>query len=165
MTLNSNESRLFSGSEDKTIHIFDLGYKKEVGVLEGHTDRVKDLRVSADDTYLFSCSKDNTIKVWNINDLECIKTLNHHTNAVGTILLTSDQRFLVAGSADNSISVISLKDYKLVTTFKMIDGVNSIINVLNETYWYIIEKKNLYIMENPLTSATFSVLGPKKNKY
>ena len=104
------------------------------------------MKLSSDDTYLFSSSKDNTIKVWNIKDLECIKTLSYHTNSVGSIMITPDEQFLIAGSADQSVSITSLVDYKLITSFKMQGAINSIIEILDRSYWFMIEMKNLYIM-------------------
>ena len=37
MLLDSSESLLFTGSEDTSIRLTDLGYRKSLGVLNGHT--------------------------------------------------------------------------------------------------------------------------------
>ena len=47
MVLDKSETLLFTGSEDTTIRLSDLGYKKSLGVFNGHTNRVKSLVVSS----------------------------------------------------------------------------------------------------------------------
>ena len=64
--VTADGSRLFSGSMDKTIKVWDVATGACVQTLQGHTDSVWSVCVSANGSRLFSGSSDNTIKVWNI---------------------------------------------------------------------------------------------------
>jgi hypothetical protein len=59
-------SRLFSGSTDNTIKVWDVATGACLQTLEGHARAVCSVCVSADGSRLFSGSVDNTIRVWNI---------------------------------------------------------------------------------------------------
>ena len=62
--ITSDNKYIISGG-DTTIRIWDLLEKKQVAVLEGHTDYIYTLAISSDDEYIISGSKDKTIRIWN----------------------------------------------------------------------------------------------------
>ena len=64
--VSADGSRLFSGSDDNTIKVWDVATGACLQTLEGHARWVRSVCVSADGSRLFSGSRDNTIKVWNI---------------------------------------------------------------------------------------------------
>ena len=78
LALSGDGKRLFSGSVDKTIKVWDLEAGKESLTLRGHTAYVTSLALSGDGKRLFSGSEDNTIKVW---DLEAGKETLHPARA------------------------------------------------------------------------------------
>ncbi|MEM8832184.1 MAG: caspase family protein, partial [Cyanobacteria bacterium P01_G01_bin.19] len=58
---------LVSGSEDKTIKIWDISERaKLIKTLEGHTDSIKAVAVSPNGDLIASAGYDNTIKIWSI---------------------------------------------------------------------------------------------------
>ena len=66
MCVSADGSRLFSGSDDSTIKVWDVATGACVQTLEGHENSVSSVCVSADGSRLFSGSHDDTIKVWDI---------------------------------------------------------------------------------------------------
>jgi WD40 repeat protein len=54
-----------SGSEDNTVKIWSVEYKKELNTLKGHKRGVNSVSFSSDGKYLVSGSDDGTIKLWN----------------------------------------------------------------------------------------------------
>ena len=68
LALSADGKRLFSGSYDNTIKVWDPEVGKETLTLRGHTRSVTSLALSADSKRLFSGSHDQTIKVWDLGD-------------------------------------------------------------------------------------------------
>src|SRR5262249_1998539 len=67
LVMSADGKRLYSGSYDKTIKVWDLDAGNEILTLRGHTDSVTSLVLSPDGKRLYSGSKDTTIKVWDLN--------------------------------------------------------------------------------------------------
>jgi WD40 repeat protein len=68
LALSPCGKRLFSGSADTTIKVWDLESGKETLTLSGHTDLVHRLALSPGGKRLVSGSRDKTIKVWDLNN-------------------------------------------------------------------------------------------------
>ncbi len=57
-----------SGSDDKTIKLWNLEKRQEIRTLHGHDSRVRSVNFSPNGKTLVSGSWDNTIKLWNGNN-------------------------------------------------------------------------------------------------
>ncbi|MBW4518708.1 MAG: hypothetical protein KME16_03115 [Scytolyngbya sp. HA4215-MV1] len=64
-----------SGSEDKTVRLWDVQTGQCIKKLQGHRGWVSSVSFSADGQRLISGSQDETIKLWNIETGHCIRTL------------------------------------------------------------------------------------------
>jgi WD40 repeat protein len=60
---------LASGSDDKTIKLWEVASGSLVRTLSGHTNDVRSVAFSPDGRLLASGSDDKTIKLWDISDL------------------------------------------------------------------------------------------------
>ena len=58
--------QLASGSEDRSIKIWDVATGKERGTFQGHAEPVMSVAFSPDGKTLASGSADKTIKLWNV---------------------------------------------------------------------------------------------------
>src|SRR5262249_37972820 len=67
LALSLDGKRLCSGSNDRTITVWDLGTDNEPLILRGHTSDVTSLALSPDGKQLYSGSKDKTIKAWDLD--------------------------------------------------------------------------------------------------
>ena len=75
-----HENKLYSGSYDKTIRIWNTETHEEIAILRGHTGYVRCLTLLKNK--LYSGSDDKTIRVWNTETHEEIGILRGHTNTV-----------------------------------------------------------------------------------
>ena len=122
LALSADGKRLFSGSGDNTIKVWDLEAGKETLTLRGHDSAVTSLALAADGKRLFSGSEDSTIKVWNLETGKEIRTLRGHTRAVRSLVLSGDGKRLFSGSGDNTIKVWDLETGKEARTLPGLTG-------------------------------------------
>ncbi|XP_072045645.1 methylosome protein WDR77-like [Amphiura filiformis] len=67
VSINSNKTRLVSGSSDKLIKIWDLPTQRSVSTLHGHTRKVECVVCSPNELEVFlSCSQDGSILLWDM---------------------------------------------------------------------------------------------------
>ena len=97
--LTLHENKLYSGSFDKTIRIWNTETLEEIATLRGHTDTV--ICLTLRENKLYSGSGDKTIRIWNTETHEEIATLRGHTCWV--ICLTICENKLYSGGADTTI--------------------------------------------------------------
>ena len=63
VVVTSDNKFIISGSEDRTIIIWNLLEKNQEAVLQGHTDSVYCLAITRDNKYVVSGSIDKTIRI------------------------------------------------------------------------------------------------------
>ena len=94
-----------SGSEDKTIKIWEIETGRCIRTLEEHTSSVTSVVYSPNGKYVASGSGDGTIKLWEVSSGSCVKTLEEHTSSVTSVVYSPNGRYVVSGSFDDTIKV------------------------------------------------------------
>jgi len=61
---NSMNDTIISGSEDKTVRLWDASSGKELHKLEGHTSFVLSVAYNSSNDTIISGSEDTTVRVW-----------------------------------------------------------------------------------------------------
>jgi len=74
VTFSPDGTSLVSGSDDKTVKLWDVQTGGVIKTFKGHTNWVHSTSISLDSTMIASGSRDRTICLWNIQTGEC-----HHT--------------------------------------------------------------------------------------
>ena len=111
--LTINDGKLYSGSADKTIKVWDCSTNKLITTLTEHTDPIHCLRIHGGKLY----SKPyNVIKVYDCSDDTLITTLEDHTDFVWCLEIHDGK--LYTGSGDKTINVYDCSDYSLITTLR-----------------------------------------------
>ena len=64
IAISRDALKIFSGSKDKEIRIWNTMTGEFIKVLEGHSHTILSIAISLDESMLASCSLDNTIKFW-----------------------------------------------------------------------------------------------------
>ena len=112
--LTINDGKLYSGSLDKTIKVWDCSTNKLITTLTEHTyGGVERLRIHGGKLYSQAY---NGIKVYDCSDDTLITTLEDHTVDV-TCLEIHDGK-LYTGSYDWTINVYDCSDDSLITTLR-----------------------------------------------
>ena len=65
LALNSDCTKLVSGSWDKTIRLWDIPSSKSEQIFKGHTKDILCIAFSHDERLIFSGGMDNTLRYWN----------------------------------------------------------------------------------------------------
>ncbi len=105
LAFSPDDITLASGSEDKTIKLWNTKTGNEIRTLTGHKDTVYSVAFSPDGTKLASGSGDKTIKLWNTKTGNEIRTLTGHKNTVYSVALSPDSTKLASGSEDSTIKL------------------------------------------------------------
>jgi hypothetical protein len=93
---------IVSGSDDRTVKVWELESGRLLRSLEGHTDGVRAVAVSPDGRFIVSGSSDRTVKVWELESGRLLRSLEGHTGWVNAVAVSPDGRFIVSGSSDDS---------------------------------------------------------------
>ena len=91
---------LASGSDDKTVKLWDVQTGGVVKTFYGHTDRVLSVSISADYTMIASGSHDSTTRLWNIQTEECLHIFKQQAPVVCVRFSPTDPQHLVSVSGD-----------------------------------------------------------------
>jgi WD40 repeat protein len=103
---------LASGSEDRTVKLWDLGAGKEIGTLE-HTAGVDAVAFAPDGKTLASGGKDETVTLWDVDRTgktagrfgKEVATLRGHTRPVSALAFTPDGKVLASASWDHTVKL------------------------------------------------------------
>jgi WD40 repeat protein len=114
---SSGKQLLISGSNDKTIKVWNLEAGSEGFTFRGHTDQVTYVAVTPSGQKLISASKDKTIKVWSLTTGVELNTLIGHTEKVNALAFMPDERLIISGSCDSSLKVWHIETGEELYTF------------------------------------------------
>ncbi len=118
VAVTADGRRAVSGSQDKTMRVWDLENLKCLTMLEGYNSTVLGVAVTADGRRAVFGSGDNTVQVWDLEKGTCIATLKGHTAVVWAVAVTADGRRAVSGSDDNTVRVWDLEKGTCIATLK-----------------------------------------------
>ncbi|PPQ72265.1 hypothetical protein CVT24_004682 [Panaeolus cyanescens] len=144
-------SFLFTGSQDRTIKMWDLSQIpdhaeedtvpvrcKSLTTQKAHEKDINALDISPNDRFLASGSQDRTAKLFEIDylpgpngairgELKHIGTFKGHKRGVWTVKFGTAERVLASGSGDKTIKLWSLDDFSCLKTFE--GHTNSVLRV------------------------------------
>nr|MDZ8077109.1 serine/threonine-protein kinase [Nostoc sp. DedQUE01] len=99
---------LATGSDDKTIKLWEVYTGQEISTLSAHSWSVIGVAFTADGKTLISASWDKTVKLWRLSTTEEIVTLSGHTDSVSAIAVSQVTQLIASGSKDKTIKLWQL---------------------------------------------------------
>ena len=94
VSFNSDGTLLASGSEDKTIKLWNVATGQEIKTFYGHSGGVNSISFSPDNTQIASGGEDTIIKLWAIVNDQRITTFSGHSSVVSSGIFSSDGTLL-----------------------------------------------------------------------
>ncbi|MFY7802769.1 MAG: protein kinase domain-containing protein [Limnoraphis robusta] len=118
VAFSPNSHILASGSDDKTIKLWDISTRREIVTLRGHSSVSLSVAFSPDGKILASGSNDNLIKLWDVSTRMQIVTLIGNPYCVNSVAFNQDSDILASGSDDKTIRLWNVKTQTEITTLK-----------------------------------------------
>lgn len=110
MTLNANETQLFTASGDRTVKVWEVTTGKRLQVLAGHSGSVTSIVLGKDGKRAYTGSADRSIKVWDLEAGKPLATWTGHSEGVNAVALAADESWLASGGDDSTIRVWPIKN-------------------------------------------------------
>ncbi len=107
---------LASGSEDKTIKIWEFASGREIKTLIGHHSQVNQVLFTSDGRHLISAGRDQRIYIWEINSGSIVKSYHYPKESVVSIALSPDDKLLAIGTTGRQVRVLSLPSDTVIYT-------------------------------------------------
>ncbi|KAL5330128.1 hypothetical protein ACEPPN_003653 [Leptodophora sp. 'Broadleaf-Isolate-01'] len=96
VAFSSDGKQVVSGSEDKTVRLWDVATGAPLQTLEGHTGWVSSVAFSPDGKQVVSGSWDKTVRLWDVATGAPLQTLEGHTGWVGSVAFSPDSKQVVS---------------------------------------------------------------------
>jgi WD40 repeat protein len=126
VTLSADGRWAVSGSEDRTLRLWEVATGRCVRTFEGHTDLVSSVALSTDGRWVLSASYDKTLRLWELASGRCVRTFEGHTEEVFSVGLSADGRWALSGSNDETLRLWELTTGRCLGTFLGHDAVYSV---------------------------------------
>ncbi len=94
-----------SGSQDKTLRIWDAVSGQKQDCFTGHSDSVTCVAFSPCGTYVASGSRDKTVRVWSISTGKALAVFHGHEGRITSVVYSQDGRQVISGSLDTSVRI------------------------------------------------------------
>lgn len=92
-------SYIASGSEDRTVRLWDLKGNPVSKPFQGHEDYINSIAFSPDSCYIVTASSDKTVRLWDLKG-NPITILKGHENVVSSVAFSPDGKYIVSGGYD-----------------------------------------------------------------
>lgn len=116
LAFSLDNTKIASGSEDKTARVWSIADGKELAKFAGHTAAVRGVAFNSNAQQVVSGADDKTLKLWNVADAKELKDFAGHEGPVAAVLMTPDNKFVIS-AGDKTLRAWNPADGKQVRVF------------------------------------------------
>ncbi|MET0166214.1 MAG: WD40 repeat domain-containing protein, partial [Vicinamibacterales bacterium] len=123
VAVSRDGTRLLSGSQDKTVKLWDAATGRLLRTFEGHSEAVTAVAFSPDGARLLSGSHDKTVKLWDAASEKLIRSWEAQRLGVTAVAFSPDGKHVLSagsdpvGRMDNSIRLWDAASGQMVRVF------------------------------------------------
>ncbi len=114
VALSTDGSKGLSGSDDRTVKLWNLANGDCLRTLEGHRGRVNAVALSPDGDWGLSGSDDRTLCLWDLEAGTNTLVLKGHESEVTSLAWSADRRLALSGSKDNTLVLWDLQAGEMI---------------------------------------------------
>jgi WD40 repeat protein len=119
VAISQDETWAASGSDDKTVRIWDLETGKCRTTLQGHAADINSVAITPDGKQILSASDDKSVRVWDARSGRELAKLDESTDVVRSVAALRDNARALSGGFDETLK---LWDLATSTCLKTIEG-------------------------------------------
>jgi WD40 repeat protein/serine/threonine protein kinase len=118
--LSANGRYALSGSQDKTLKLWDVESDRCISTFEGHTFWINSVCLSGDGQQALSGSLDSTLKLWDVESGRCLRTFVGHTASVNSVSLSKNAQYALSasGSAFEGLKLWNVESGRCLRAFE-----------------------------------------------
>ncbi|XP_063971179.1 methylosome protein WDR77-like [Lytechinus pictus] len=112
VSVNSNKTRVISGSSDRLIKIWDLASQRSIRTLNVHTGKIEQLACSPNELDVFvSCSQDGFVLLWDMRKAKPAQRLPCPAGLPTSVVWKPGESYVIAvGDESGSISLLDARN-------------------------------------------------------
>jgi WD40 repeat protein len=119
--------RIVSGSNDRTIRVWNADGGNELLVIRGHDDSVVSVCFSPDGQRIASASADLTVRIWDATTGNVVAVCRGHRTDVKSVRFSPDGKWIISGSQDCTLRLWNaFNGHELATFHGHREGVTSV---------------------------------------
>jgi WD40 repeat protein/serine/threonine protein kinase len=116
--ISANGSRIATGSQDKTVRIWDTATTEELTRLNGHSGWVTAVAISTDGRRVLSGDSHHNIILWDVETANVIFELTGHQGTINELKFAPDGRTALSASNDTTLKLWDLDAGSLLNTLE-----------------------------------------------
>jgi WD40 repeat protein len=112
--ISTDMSIIISGSQDKTIKVWDAVSGDLIHTIVEHTSSVRNVEFNPLSNQFASCSADFSVKIWSPDNLQSVKSLEGHEGSLYSISFHPSGKYLAGGGSSNMLYIWDLTSGEII---------------------------------------------------
>jgi WD40 repeat protein len=137
VAISSDGKYILSGSDDKTVRLWDSsGYP--IGLIfSGHKGGVTSVAIGPNSQYIVSGSRDKTVRLWDFSGRTIGQPFRGHTGIVNSVAVSPDGQYIISGSSDKTVRLWDSKGKPIGEPFRGHTGIVNSVAVSSDGQYIV----------------------------